>query len=147
MNLTYPQNGTLPTLIETPPADQAAIQYLNERKLSRSKVGKKTLVKEALRKRAHDEARNVKRDQWKRDLSGRANGTLDPWYGCFLFQEMIDYAINYTFPWSKPLLRWYSCVLTFDYQRWEVSKQMQGLMYVCETFFFNTDHTLIRPFL
>lgn len=58
----------------------------------------------ALQKRESDEERNVKREQWKRDLSGRANGTIDPWYGCFLFYEVVDYAINFTFPWSKPLL-------------------------------------------
>lgn len=41
----------------------------------------------------------------KRDLSLRANGTIDPWYGCFLFDEMVEYTINYTAPWSK------SCML------------------------------------
>ena len=38
---------------------------------------------------------------WKRDLSGRANGTIDEWYECYLYDEMMDYAINFTFPWSK----------------------------------------------
>ena len=37
----------------------------------------------------------------KRDLSGRANGTIDPFYGCFLLDELIDYAVNFTFPWCK----------------------------------------------
>lgn len=41
-----------------------------------------------------------KRDAWKRDISQRANGTIDPFYGCFLFDEMLDYAANFTFPWS-----------------------------------------------
>ena len=36
----------------------------------------------------------------KRDLSGRANGTIDPWYGCDLYDEMIDYALNFSLPWS-----------------------------------------------
>jgi len=36
----------------------------------------------------------------KRNLAGRANGTIDPWYGCVLIDEFIDYAINFTFPWS-----------------------------------------------
>ncbi|KAI8996603.1 alpha/beta-hydrolase [Trametes punicea] len=36
----------------------------------------------------------------KRDLSLRANGTIDPWYGCFLFDEMIEYALNYSYPWN-----------------------------------------------
>ncbi|KAF8550322.1 alpha beta-hydrolase [Imleria badia] len=36
---------------------------------------------------------------WKRDLAGRANGTIDPWYLCDVYDEMLDYAINFTFPW------------------------------------------------
>jgi len=44
--------------------------------------------------------REVKRHEWKRDLTGRANGTIDPWYGCLLWDEMIDYAVNFTFPWT-----------------------------------------------
>lgn len=40
----------------------------------------------------------------KRDLSLRANGTIDPWYGCFLFDEMVEYAINYTAPWSESFM-------------------------------------------
>jgi carboxypeptidase D len=39
------------------------------------------------------------RDAWRRDLAGRANGTIDPWYGCDVYSEMLDYAINFTFPW------------------------------------------------
>ncbi|KAH0834745.1 Alpha/Beta hydrolase protein [Lanmaoa asiatica] len=37
---------------------------------------------------------------WKRNLAGRANGTIDPWYQCDVYSEMIDYAVNFTFPWS-----------------------------------------------
>jgi len=56
----------------------------------------------------------------KRNLAGRANGTIDPWvgvvrfskynntkhlycmqYGCVLIDEFIDYAINFTFPWCR----------------------------------------------
>ena len=45
------------------------------------------------------------RDGWKRDLASRANGTIDPWYECDLYTEMLDYAINFTFPWCMfPLL-------------------------------------------
>lgn len=36
----------------------------------------------------------------KRELSGRANGTIDPWYGCYLAAEAQDYALNFTLPWS-----------------------------------------------
>ena len=49
----------------------------------------------------------------KRDLSLRANGTIDPWYGCFLFDEMVDYALNYTWPWSEWTLSYF--VLELDY--------------------------------
>ncbi|KAF7340835.1 Carboxypeptidase [Mycena sanguinolenta] len=39
-----------------------------------------------------------RQEAWKRDLSGRPNGTLDPYYGCFLVIEIQDYAYNYSFP-------------------------------------------------
>lgn len=41
----------------------------------------------------------------KRDLSGRANGTIDPWYACFLGAEVQDYALNFSVPWSGFLHR------------------------------------------
>ncbi|KAF8524846.1 alpha/beta-hydrolase [Hysterangium stoloniferum] len=44
--------------------------------------------------------RAERRASWKRDLSQRANGTIDPFYQCFLFIELIDYAVNFTVPWS-----------------------------------------------
>ncbi|KAF8119525.1 Alpha/Beta hydrolase protein [Boletus edulis] len=49
---------------------------------------------------AHGE-RHRARNTWKRELASRANGTIDPWYQCDIYSEMIDYAINFTFPWSK----------------------------------------------
>ncbi|KAI5119135.1 hypothetical protein M0805_005741 [Coniferiporia weirii] len=36
----------------------------------------------------------------KRDLTGRANGTIDPFYGCFLSSEIEDYALNFSLPWN-----------------------------------------------
>ena len=48
------------------------------------------------------------RDAWKRSLAGRANGTIDSWYGCDLYDEMIDYAVNFTFPWCTMFLLRYS---------------------------------------
>ncbi|KAI0344379.1 alpha beta-hydrolase [Trametopsis cervina] len=38
---------------------------------------------------------------WKRDLTGRSNHTIDPWYGCYIWDEMVDYAVNFTYPWSQ----------------------------------------------
>ena len=37
----------------------------------------------------------------RRDLSMRANGTIDTWYGCLIYDEMIDYALNFSAPWSE----------------------------------------------
>ena len=47
--------------------------------------------------------RERRKREWKkekRDLSGRANGTIDPWYGCFINFELEDYALNFSVPWS-----------------------------------------------
>ena len=60
--------------------------------------------------RAEVEGREQKRRAWlakknslleSRDLSGRPNGTIDPWYGCFLSAEVQDYALNFSMPWSR----------------------------------------------
>ena len=106
-NLTYPQHGHFPTLNPQEPTAFGS----DQRSL------KKTLVKEALKAdnhmaRASIKARSLepgserfqKREQWKRDLTGRANGTIDPWYGCDLYDEMIDYALNFSLPWSRPAI-------------------------------------------
>ena len=45
--------------------------------------------------------RELAQREWKRDLSTRPNGTIDPWYGCDLFDFVIDYALNYTYPWTN----------------------------------------------
>ncbi|KAF7795039.1 hypothetical protein EIP86_006183 [Pleurotus ostreatoroseus] len=101
LNLTYPQNGHFPTL--NPP-------HLDDIFLKReTRVQKKSLLKEVFRADAQMTRRGLhkrelpsvleKRAEWKRDLSGRANGTIDPWYGCDLYDEVIDYALNFSFPW------------------------------------------------
>ena len=41
------------------------------------------------------------RNRWKRDLAGRANGTINPSYECDVYAEMLEYAFNFTFPWCK----------------------------------------------
>ncbi|KAJ8085151.1 hypothetical protein PM082_003935 [Marasmius tenuissimus] len=38
-------------------------------------------------------------DQWKQDHLSK--GVLNPDYGCFLWEEMTDFATNFTFPWSQ----------------------------------------------
>ncbi|EIN09574.1 alpha/beta-hydrolase [Punctularia strigosozonata HHB-11173 SS5] len=58
-------------------------------------------VEELREKKRHapvDRVRNQKLVM--RDLTGRPNGTIDPWYGCFLWDMLTDYAVNFTFPWT-----------------------------------------------
>lgn len=107
LNLTYPQNGTFPTLNYTS-GQQAALNRVASHTTRAARSLKDTIV-DKLTKRQSTEgestyvSRSAKRSEWKRDLSGRANGTIDSWYGCDIFDEMIDYAVNFTFPWSKRL--------------------------------------------
>jgi hypothetical protein len=37
----------------------------------------------------------------KRDLTGRVNGTIDPYYGCYQSLMLGDYALNFSMPWSE----------------------------------------------
>ncbi|KAI0822442.1 alpha/beta-hydrolase [Trametes gibbosa] len=105
LNLTYPQVGTFPTLNLT-----SGLRATLDASSSYSRVS--TSLKDAIvaeyaeRGRTASESDSVaehlrRRMEWKRDLSGRANGTIDPWYGCDVFDEMRDYALNFTFPWSN----------------------------------------------
>ena len=112
INLTYPQTGGhFPTL--NPPFQGGDGDASNTRSSLRRKH-KGMLFKQKLKQDVEDrkrgvvrrsapgeeEARFAKREQWKRDLSGRPNGTLDPMYQCDLYGEMIDYALNFSLPWS-----------------------------------------------
>ncbi|OSX59957.1 hypothetical protein POSPLADRAFT_1048408 [Postia placenta MAD-698-R-SB12] len=99
LNLTYPQDGHLPDLqLVYPTAPGRASQvYFASKQKSKAMVSKRELLQEG-RRHYGDESR---REIMKRDLAGRANGTIDPWYGCFLYDAMIEYALNFTYPWSE----------------------------------------------
>lgn len=112
LNLTYPQGGVFPTLVLTPPTSSALSgNFASELSGTLSwkdaihskystKIGAETLGRSDDGTGVHTiQRREERRMEWKRDLSGRANGTLDPFYGCFLFNEMVDYAVNFSFPW------------------------------------------------
>ncbi|KAJ7831716.1 alpha/beta-hydrolase [Mycena olivaceomarginata] len=111
LNLTYPQNGHFPTLNLIRPTQHLALsQSLLEPTEDRARTLQKTASarftelhgRDALFKRSDfHERREAEHQQWKRDLSGRANGTIDPFYGCSLLDELIDYAVNFTFPWTN----------------------------------------------
>lgn len=113
INLTYPQNGLIPSLNLPVPGSESNVA-------SRTKSPKPAFFKRALLadinqrlagglvEREVDEGRLARRDAWKRDLFRRPNGTIDPWYGCQLQAEMVDYALNFSFPWSKCPLTMFS---------------------------------------
>jgi carboxypeptidase D len=105
VNLTYPQNGIIPTI--NPPAftevgggsGRGRFGAL-PRPASKALRTTLALAEKALAARDADpDAEEVQRAR-KRDLSGRANGTIDPWYGCDTYDEMIDYALNFSVPWG-----------------------------------------------
>ncbi|KAH9929043.1 alpha/beta-hydrolase, partial [Epithele typhae] len=110
LNLTYPQlSGTFPTL--SLPLGQRAQLAGGTQNTKRSAASWQHEIEVEYVARAqgsphmkrsdYREHRAQKREHWKRDLSGRVNGTLDPWYACDLFDEMRDYAVNFTYPWSN----------------------------------------------
>lgn len=50
--------------------------------------------------------RSVKRSAktgLKLHLNGRPNNTVDPYYGCYIWDELTDFALNYTYPWSESM--------------------------------------------
>ncbi|KAJ6555139.1 alpha/beta-hydrolase [Mycena vulgaris] len=108
LNLTYPQNGHFPTVIDP---FKRGVQSLLAGKVagpSRSAVlkavqthGRVTKYKPLPMSRRERRHREDRRQSWKRSIAGRPNGTLDPYYGCFLFDEMWDYAFNFSFPWTQ----------------------------------------------
>ncbi|KAJ3745335.1 alpha beta-hydrolase [Lentinula detonsa] len=119
VNLTYPQNGTIPTLKYVPSiydTDSAGsfssrLQFsknfknrsFRSRLLSRFQERSRAEDLRPFAKSTHFRKREERRQDWvrsKRDLTGRANGTIDSRYGCDLLDEFIDYAINFTFPWT-----------------------------------------------
>ncbi|OAX36453.1 alpha/beta-hydrolase [Rhizopogon vinicolor AM-OR11-026] len=111
LTLEYPQNGHFPTLNYSHGANPSSGMSASGRYRSRQGRSSKGLFLAEMEQRynAHLAKRSASlssrervraADAWKRDLAGRANGTIDSWYGCDVRSEMVDYAINFTFPWS-----------------------------------------------
>ncbi|KIY51939.1 alpha/beta-hydrolase, partial [Fistulina hepatica ATCC 64428] len=120
ISLTYPQDGIIPSVpLILPTTRQVEWMTLQER------YGRRRMsFSMELRRRwnelsdAHKHDLLWRRNQGRRlgirDLSGLTNGTIDPWYGCLQLDMFMDYAINFTFPWSeflfidRPLFFYYS---------------------------------------
>jgi len=83
VNLTYPQNGLIPDVPVVFPT-QRTIPFFKKARKNFFKELKRRIVDmpKTLMKRDIKERQEAK-ELWKRDLSLRANGTLDPWV-CFL---------------------------------------------------------------
>ncbi|KAL0059396.1 hypothetical protein AAF712_013837 [Marasmius tenuissimus] len=115
LNLTYPQNGHFPSIPLVLPAAREIPWLAGQAQSAKSF---KTLLNAKVAERSEEmtarrsgsriikrEIENAKRE-WlnsKRDLSGRVNGTIDPWYGCIILEEYMDYAMNFTYPWTEGL--------------------------------------------
>ncbi|KAJ7769203.1 alpha/beta-hydrolase [Mycena maculata] len=112
LNFTYPQNGPFPPLSDPSEVSAAAVLLADPTRSTKIKSAVARL--RALRNNAAGASlkslplnrralvqREEQRQAWKRSIAGRPNGTLDPYYGCFLFDEMWDYANNFTFPWTN----------------------------------------------
>jgi carboxypeptidase D len=99
-----PEPGSLnPALVQKGGANR--VNKLNVRKLL--EVAKRSEAGSGLNKRLSARALR-ERDAWvrgwvaeKRDLTGRANGTYDPYYGCYLGSMLNDYTLNFSMPWSE----------------------------------------------
>ncbi len=121
-NLTYPQQGKFPSvgspILPTEEFRAAALvnqpSWLLNKRFNALVHGIEApeagiVRRESRPTHAEVQAREHKRREWlakknslrHRDLSGRANGTIDPWYGCFLQSEVQDYALNFSLPWSE----------------------------------------------
>ncbi|KAI0083180.1 Alpha/Beta hydrolase protein [Irpex rosettiformis] len=103
LNLTYPQTGgKFPTLsLAVQPASSAFLQSSSHTRNLKSDIIKHSL-KAGLFPRLEELRRKERRDGGD-TLEGRPNNNesrIDPWYGCDLYDEMIDYALNFSLPWK-----------------------------------------------
>jgi carboxypeptidase D len=95
LNLTYPQNGHFPTLTIKSPTDRPVNDLLAQRK---TPFRKESLTDKAAT-RFGKRSDNSSRCPPKENLIGQGN-TINGWYGCYLYDEMVDYALNCSFPYS-----------------------------------------------
>ncbi|EPQ57234.1 alpha/beta-hydrolase [Gloeophyllum trabeum ATCC 11539] len=106
LNLSYPETAPFPTLpLQWGTIINGSVVMDRKRnKFSKSafKNGLATKIKQQgeLLTARDLETREERRQSWKRDLLRRSNDTLDPYYGCDLLDHVIDYVLNYTFPWK-----------------------------------------------
>jgi len=103
LTLQYPQPKPFPTLSFIPGNNPLSSTALYKSKFTMHELileaEDRFAAKLAKRDRALSNRERIRaREAWKRDR--RAAGTINSWYGCDLYDEMLDYATNFTFPWN-----------------------------------------------
>ncbi|KAF8142101.1 Alpha/Beta hydrolase protein, partial [Boletus edulis] len=107
LTLQYPQPEHFPSLDAPLPFSSSGFSVGDDAKLTKRQLMLEIEDRLVTKLRAREGAllargeRRRARNTWKRNLAGRPNGTIDPYYQCDLWDEMVDYAINFTFPWSS----------------------------------------------
>ncbi|KAJ3509235.1 hypothetical protein NMY22_g16359 [Coprinellus aureogranulatus] len=104
LNLTYPQEGgVLPDIPVVQPTGRPTTQLL-----AAGSSGQRNLFQTLAKRYAEFDGNRLKRrdrelarELWKKDSSGGASDGLNPWYGCFLWDELYDYAVNFTYPFTE----------------------------------------------
>ncbi|KAF7798025.1 hypothetical protein EIP86_009237 [Pleurotus ostreatoroseus] len=102
LNFTYPQEGGyFPTFnVPLPFSDTSADLQTS---LKKTQIDKFFRASHLVTKRSDEllpRVQSEKREAWKRDLTNRPNGTIDPFYLCDLLDEIADYALNFSIPWQ-----------------------------------------------
>jgi len=100
INLTYPQNGLLPSVI-TAPAVNGIERTTTE--LYRLKGILKKFQPQNFPLDMHNMHKNKRQSEQPigGTLTGRINGSIDSRYGCGSFSMLVEYAHNFTSPWSS----------------------------------------------
>lgn len=111
LNLTYPQDGPFPSLRPNQITNGTSVfngsgrtrPHTLTRQAFRSALAQTSKATSGLSKR-EVELRAERRAWWELNMSLRANGTIDPFYQCYLLFQLIDHAVNFTKPWCELLL-------------------------------------------
>lgn len=98
INLSYPQRDSIPTIVS--PAEIGPQSLLSE---VATATAKRVSLRAVLNMGAAPFKTNSKRQysEFHEFIADRWSNTINPWYGCDIYDEMIDYAFNFTFPWCK----------------------------------------------
>lgn len=93
INLTYPQNELLPSVAVVESSERDVLWEMQQKATSKGLL--KTLLAKNQQFSARDELSTRSREEahtaWKRDLSGRANGTIDPWVCTFKPNKLLSF--------------------------------------------------------